>query len=178
HRSRQTKSIFLVTNGQEPSMLRRLQKENSLPTQLYLSMNASDKRQFIKIHLPKYKDCWERFLESLNVIREIDTRTVIRLTLIRGYNTDEDCILKFSKLIEAGNPHFLEVKSYMHIGSSIQRLDHNHMLSFNEVYEYSKRFTSLLSNFKIIDEDRASRIVLLQNMERYVDAKIIKDKKN
>lgn len=172
HQLKYTKSIFLVTNGQEPTMLQRLQKERSLPTQLYLSMNASNKAQFLKIHLPEYKDCWERFIESLNLIQKINTRSVIRLTMIKGINTNEENILEFSKFIEMSKPHFLEIKSYMHIGSSIQRLNYSHMLSFYEIYEYGKKFNTLLPKFKIINYDESSRIVLLQNMERYINVKI------
>ncbi|HVX03073.1 MAG TPA: radical SAM protein, partial [Nitrososphaera sp.] len=42
-----TKSIFLVTNGQEPDMLRKLVQEDALPTQIYLSTNASNKKMFL-----------------------------------------------------------------------------------------------------------------------------------
>ncbi len=48
-----TKSIFLVTNGQEPDMIQRLQDEDALPTQLYLSTNAADYDSFLKIHKQK-----------------------------------------------------------------------------------------------------------------------------
>jgi tRNA wybutosine-synthesizing protein 1 len=41
-----TKSVFLVTNGQEPAMLRRLADEDALPTQLYLSTNATNRKTF------------------------------------------------------------------------------------------------------------------------------------
>ena len=43
-----TKSIFLVTNGQEPDMIRKLEDENALPTQLYLSTNAADYQVFFE----------------------------------------------------------------------------------------------------------------------------------
>ena len=49
-----TKSIFLVTNGQEPDMIQKLQDEDALPTQLYLSTNAADYESFIKINKPRY----------------------------------------------------------------------------------------------------------------------------
>lgn len=45
-----TKSIFLVTNGQEPAMLKRLADEDALPTQIYLSTNASNKKMFHAIN--------------------------------------------------------------------------------------------------------------------------------
>ena len=59
-----TKSIFLVTNGQEPDMIQRLQDENALPTQLYLSTNAADYESFMNINKPKYDDSWERWNRS------------------------------------------------------------------------------------------------------------------
>ena len=43
-----TKSIFLVTNGQEPEMIHKLADEDALPTQLYLSTNAADYRIFFE----------------------------------------------------------------------------------------------------------------------------------
>jgi len=51
-----TRSIFLVTNGQEPSMLRRLDDEDALPTQLYLSTNATNRKMFHLINRPRHKD--------------------------------------------------------------------------------------------------------------------------
>ena len=51
---KQTKSIFLVTNGQEPDMIKKMADEDALPTQLYLSTNAADSESFIKINRPKY----------------------------------------------------------------------------------------------------------------------------
>ena len=90
-----TKSIFLVTNGQEPDMLYRLQKENALPTQIYLSTNASNKNMFYKINGPRHKDAWDRWLQSLEFISNAKTRTVLRMTLIRNFNDDEKYYKEF-----------------------------------------------------------------------------------
>src|ERR671916_3061901 len=94
-----TKSIFLVTNGQEPDMLYRLQDENALPTQIYLSANASNRNMFYKINGPRHKDAWERWLKSLQFISEAKTRTVLRVTLIRNFNDDEKHYSEFAKLM-------------------------------------------------------------------------------
>ena len=87
-----TKSIFLVTNGQEPDMIQKLEDEDALPTQLYLSTNAADYQSFLKINRPRYDDSWERWNRTLNMLSILDTRTVLRLTLIRGYNDNEDIV--------------------------------------------------------------------------------------
>ena len=85
-----TKSIFLVTNGQEPDMIQRLQDEDALPTQLYLSTNAADYESFLKINKPKYDDSWERWNRTLGMLKHLNTRTVLRITLIRNYNDQKE----------------------------------------------------------------------------------------
>src|SRR5215204_2269282 len=164
-----TKSIFLVTNGQEPEMINRLRKEDALPTQLYLSTNASNKKMFYQINRPKYKDAWDRWLNTLNILAEINTRTVLRMTLIRNYNSDLRNIPEFVNLINKANPHFIEVKSYMHIGMSTNRLEHNNMLEVKEVREFTNNLQKYLQHYNIMDESEISRIVVLQNQHRYTN---------
>ena len=77
-----TKSIFLVTNGQEPDMIQRLADENALPTQLYLSTNAADQESFLKINRPRYDDSWKRWNDTLGLLSSLDTRTVLRICLL------------------------------------------------------------------------------------------------
>src|SRR5262245_16813245 len=134
-----TKSIFLVTNGQEPDMLRRLAAEDALPTQIYLSTNASNKRMFHQINRPMHKDAWERWWESLRFLATVKTRTVLRMTMIRGYNDGADFVDEFAEMMEKGDPHFIELKSYMHIGMSNQRLEQDHMLEMDEVRDFDSR---------------------------------------
>lgn len=164
-----TKSVFLVTNGQEPQMLNRLSEENSLPTQLYLSSNASNRRMFFLINRPKLRNAWERWLNSLGFLARCETRTVIRITLIRNYNVNDETINQFSRLIPIGNPHFIEIKSYMHIGMSTQRLEKQNMLEMNEVRDFSENLCKQMPGFQVMDESEISRIVVLQNKSRFVD---------
>jgi tRNA wybutosine-synthesizing protein 1 len=163
-----TKSIFLVTNGQEPDMLYRLQEENALPTQIYLSTNASNKNMFYKINGPRHRDAWERWLKSLEFVSDAKTRTVLRMTLIRNFNDSEKYYQEFANLIEKGSPHFIELKSYMHIGMSINRLEESNMLEMDEVRNFSKGIKKHLSGYSTMDESMISRIVVLQNTNRYV----------
>ena len=48
--------------------------------------------------------------------------SALRMTLIRDYNDHLDFVEEFSKMMEEGNPHFIELKSYMNIGMSTMRL--------------------------------------------------------
>lgn len=164
-----TKSVFLVTNGQEPEMLERLQDEDALPTQLYLSTNAPNEEIFQLVNRPKYKDAWKRWNASLELLPRMNTRTVLRVTLIRGYNDSDHLIPEYSRIFTHGNVHFIEIKSYMHIGRSTNRLERSDMLNMSEV----RRFANLLKRhdmtYSTMDESEISRIVVLQNQKRFID---------
>ena len=164
-----TKSIFLVTNGQEPDMIQRLQDENALPTQLYLSTNAADYESFLKINKPKYDDSWERWNRTLGMLKHLNTRTVLRITLIRNYNDQKHMIPTFAKMFKEANPHFIEIKSYMHIGRSTNRLEHSNMLEMEEVKRFSEQVAKQSQTFSVMDESFVSRISILQNNERFID---------
>jgi tRNA wybutosine-synthesizing protein 1 len=164
-----TKSIFLVTNGQEPDMLRRLQAEDALPTQIYLSTNASNKKMFYMVNRPRHKDAWDRWWDSLRFLSNADTRTVLRMTLIRGYNDGAEFVKEFAEMMSQGDPHFVELKSYMHIGMSTQRLEKDRMLEMDEVREFAGMLRYRMPGFQVMDESEISRIIVLQNRKRHVD---------
>ncbi len=166
---KETKSIFLVTNGQEPDMLQRLIEEDALPTQVYLSANASDYDSFIKINKPKYDDSWKRWHKSLELLSVMNTRTVIRMTLIKNFNDDKKMIPKYAKMINQSNAHFVEIKSYMHIGRSRNRLEYENMLDMQQIREFSYELSKQCEDHFVMDESEMSRIVVLQNKKRKVN---------
>ena len=164
-----TKSVFLVTNGQEPEMIQRLQEEEALPTQLYLSTNAADYESFMRINKPKYNDSWERWNKTLDMLKHLDTRTVLRITLIRNYNDQKEMIPTFASMFDKSSPHFIEIKSYMHIGRATNRLEYSNMLEMDEVRKFSQDIAKNSKVFSIMDESFVSRIVVLQNKKRSID---------
>ena len=164
-----TKSIFLVTNGQEPDMIQKLQDEDALPTQLYLSTNAANYESFIKINKPRYDDSWERWNKTLGMLKDLKTRTVLRITLIRDHNDQKESIPAFAKMFRKASPHFIEIKSYMHIGRSTNRLEYTNMLEMEEVKKFSEEIAKQSKIFSIMDESIVSRISILQNNERLID---------
>ena len=164
-----TKSIFLVTNGQEPDMIQRLQDEDALPTQLYLSTNAADRESFMRINKPRYDDSWERWNRTLGMLKDLKTRTVLRITLIRDYNDQKESIPAFAEMFRKASPHFIEIKSYMHIGRSTNRLERQNMLEMEEIQKFSEDIAKQSKIFSIMDESVISRISILQNNERFTD---------
>jgi tRNA wybutosine-synthesizing protein 1 len=161
------KSVFVVTNGMEPSMFERMEGEG-LPTQLYVSVNAPNKELFKKINRPMYKDGWERFLRSLAIFSRLKTRRVLRLTMIRGMNMDFSFVRQYADLIKKANPHFIEVKAYMWIGFSRKRLKEENMPSHSEVKKFAIGIEKS-TDFEIADEKEDSRVVLLQNKKERIE---------
>ena len=165
----ETKSIFLVTNGQEPDMIQRLADEDALPTQLYLSTNAADHESFLKINRPRYDDSWKRWNNTLDLLSTLDTRTVLRITLIKNWNDSHKMIPAFTEMFDKSNPHFIEIKSYMHIGRSTNRLEHENMLDMDQVRSFAANVSKHSDRFSLMDESEISRIVILQNEKRFTD---------
>jgi tRNA wybutosine-synthesizing protein 1 len=172
HSLKETKSTFLVTNGQEPDMIQRLQDEDALPTQLYLSTNAADYESFKRINQPKYDDSWERWNRTLSMLKHLKTRTVLRITLIRDYNDIKEMIPVFAEMVRKASPHFIEIKSYMHIGRSTNRLEYSNMLEMEEIKNFSEQVAKQSKIFSVMDESFVSRISVLQNNERLIDSHI------
>ena len=164
------KSIFVVTNGQEPKMLARLQKNKCLPTQLYLSVTAPNEKLYKKINRPFYKDGWKRLNNTINLMKKLDCRRVIRLTLIKGWNDKSKHIDEFAELINKAKPDFVEIKAYMFLGYSMKRLKRENMPTHDYVKAFSFNLLKQLGNYHYEDEHKPSRIILLKrNNSRYED---------
>ncbi|KAI1611198.1 hypothetical protein EDD36DRAFT_443408 [Exophiala viscosa] len=108
-------SSFLVCNAQHPQQLQDLRRV----TQLYVSIDASNKDSLRKIDRPLHRDFWERFQACLDILREkrFVQRTVYRLTLVKGFNVDDE-VEGYADLVEKGLPCFVEVKGVTFCGTS------------------------------------------------------------
>lgn len=153
---RNFETVFLVSSGTVPEMLERL---NSLPTNLYISLTASNPEMYKKLCLPVVRDGWQRVNTSLELMSSIHTNTVLRLTLIKHLNTQNP--MEFIPLIEKAKPAFIECKAYMHVGYSKERLKEENMPEMNEVRAFAKAVEGN-SGYKIKNERVDSRVVLLQ----------------
>ncbi len=156
------KTSFVVTNGLQPAALKELNKKKNLPTQVYLSLNSPNKELYEKFHNSKEKNAWKKFNETLELLPRLKTRKVIRMTLIKDLNDNEEYIKDYAKLILTAEPDFIEVKSFMSIGFARNRIGYEKMLSHEEIKEYAKELIKQLGNpYKILDEHELSRVVLI-----------------
>ncbi len=141
-------TTFLVTNGTNPQALERVE-----PYQLYLSLTAYDEESHKVLQGTK----WEKIEESLKLLPNLDFRTVIRLTLIKGVNMEPE---KFAKIIDEASPDFVEAKAYMYLGYSRRRLKAENMPEHEDVRKFAEELAKL-TGYEIRDESEASRVVLL-----------------
>ncbi|XP_023728568.1 S-adenosyl-L-methionine-dependent tRNA 4-demethylwyosine synthase [Lactuca sativa] len=105
-------STFLVTNAQFPEKIVSLKPI----TQLYVSVDAATKDSMKAIDRPLFGDFWERFGDSLKALKDKQQRTVYRLTLVKGWNTED--VDAYSSLFGIGNPDFVEIKGVTYCGTS------------------------------------------------------------
>ena len=153
----QNYTTFIVSNGQLPEVLEKLEQ----PTQLYLSLDAPNETLFKKIDKPMRKNAWERLMKSLSLLKNFK-RTCIRATLIRHYNMTKP--EQWAQILEDSNPMFIEVKGFMLLGASRNKLTMDNMPYHEEVRDFAKQITEHC-DYKIIDEQPESRVVLLMKKD-------------
>lgn len=157
----QGKTSFLVTNGLFPKKLKELQEKNALPTQLYVSMLYPNEELFRKITQNKEKNSWECYNKTLSMLKDLKTRTVLRLTLVKELNMDDELIKGYAELIKKASPLFVEIKSFMCVGFSKERLKYKQMPYHKEIKEFSEKLLKIIPDYSFLDEKTESRVVLL-----------------
>jgi tRNA wybutosine-synthesizing protein 1 len=151
-------TTFLVTNGTTPKALENL---DPLPTQLYVSVTAPTYEIYKKLCVPMgpiVNKGWELLNETLALLPSLDTRTVVRHTLVDGWNLGyED---EYAKLVEKADPLFIEPKGYVFVGYSRKRMTLANMPSHEKVKQFGENLGKLLG-YELAMEKADSRVVLL-----------------
>jgi len=106
-----------------------------------------------------FSDYWERLNECLELLALKKQRTCTRLTMIKGIN--DVLPQKYAELIHKGNPDFIEVKAYMYVGESRERLKQENMPLHEEVVEFTKSLAEYLPEYEIVSEHIPSRVIML-----------------
>ena len=149
-------TTFVVSNGQCVDRLRNLEND---PYQLYLSLDAPSEKIFKEVCRPRISDAWSNLNESLETLASFDSRTCIRNTCVRGRNMEQP--EEYAKLIKKADPDFVEVKAYMCVGSSRERLTMDNMPLFDEVKSFAEKIGEKCGK-EIVNESEISRVVLLE----------------
>tara|TARA_B100000085_G_scaffold2436_2_gene2296 strand:+ start:9244 stop:10194 length:951 start_codon:yes stop_codon:yes gene_type:complete len=149
-------STFLVTNGSLPKVIEKL---DPLPTQLYVSVDAPNKKLFNSLCKPKFDSAaFEKLEQTLELLPSLDTRTVCRHTLIKneslGYHED------YARLDNLADPDFIEAKGYVYVGNSQNNLSIENMPTHQEVLDFSHKLAPLVGR-EVLSERSESRVTLI-----------------
>jgi tRNA wybutosine-synthesizing protein 1 len=144
-------TTFLVSNGTNPEMLRRCN-----PFQMYVSLDAPDRETYHSICRP-LEDYWERVNESL---RLLDTRrSAVRVTLIKGLN--DFAPERYASILQESGASFVEIKGYMYLGYSRNRLARENMPEHALVRSFAEKVAATC-DYRFKDENELSRVVVLE----------------
>ena len=157
-------TTFLVTRGVRPDVLANLEEE---PTQLYVSIEAWDRRSYNEFDRPLVPRAWELTLKTLEILPSFSSPTTIRITLVRSFNMHDTAIRAWAKMIELAQPTYVEVKAYMYVGASRQRLRPDDMPRHSEVLEVARKLAEL-TGYEVVSQQVESRVVLLSSIGRPV----------
>ncbi len=153
--NRKGMTTFLVTNGTTPDILEQL---NPLPTQLYVTVAAPNDEIQKKLCAPMIPHAWELLNQTLELLPSLETRTVIRHTLVEGWNLGyED---EYAQLDEKAEPTFIEPKGFVFVGGARQRMSMDNMPSHETIRAFGERLGSLLG-YEMLMERQDSRVVLM-----------------
>ncbi|MGZ4862050.1 MAG: radical SAM protein, partial [Halobacteriota archaeon] len=150
HHERMT--TFVVSNGSHPEVLEQIR-----PTQLYVSLNSPDEEHFYAMCKPR-TNRFGQLLESLHVLADHPSRTVVRITLANGVNAFGEA--GYAKLIQMADPDYVEVKSYMHLGFSRKRLPRTAMMSYECVMSFAHDIAERVG-YAVAAGSPVSRVVVL-----------------
>lgn len=146
---------FLVTNGTYPE---RLEQLDELPRQLYVTVAAPNEQVYKTVCRPKIDDGWQRLMKTLELLPSLNTRKVIRHTLVKDLNFG--WVDDYAKLDKIANTEMIEPKGYVFVGGSRTRLTLDSMPSFDEIKQFSQELGDKVG-LQIIREKKDSRVVLL-----------------
>ncbi len=153
HRRKMT--VFLVTNGTAPEALKRLEH---LPDQLYVTLAAPNQRVYQRLCIPDTPGQWKNLMETLDILPGLNTRTVIRHTLVAHWNIGWE--REYAELISRAEPDFVEAKGYVFVGDSRRRMNLSNMPSHDTVKEFALKEAEFLG-LDLLMEKADSRVVLL-----------------
>lgn len=148
-------TTFLVTNGTKPKVIEGL---DTLPTQLYISVDAPNEEIFKRLCIPQIKGAWQLLNQTLEILPSLSTRTVIRHTLVDNWNIGFE--REYARLVEKANPMFVEPKGYVFVGFSRERMSLANMPSHEKVREFGRRLAEF-TGYDMLLEKEDSRVVLL-----------------
>ncbi len=144
-------TTFLVSNGTNPEMLKKCD-----PFQMYVSLDAPDRETYTAVCRP-IGDFWDDVMDSLRGLRS--RRSAVRITLVKGLN--DFAPERYAAILQDAGARFVEIKGYMYLGYSRNRLARENMPEHVDVRSFAEKIAAVC-DYRIMDENRLSRVVVLE----------------
>ena len=146
-------TTFLVSNGTNPEILKKCN-----PFQMYVSLDAPDRETYHAVCRP-LGDYWDRVNESLRLLDS--RRSAVRITLVRGLNDFEP--EQYASVLQDSGARFVEIKGYMYLGYSRNRLARENMPEHTMVRSFADKITAAC-DYRYKDENALSRVIVLERI--------------
>lgn len=161
-------TTFIVTNGTTPEVVSQLQDNSTLPSILYVTLPPPNQQDYSNIHRPKVKGTWDKIQTTLHMLKELPTRTVLRITAVNHLNIKGELVDAYVKVITEIQPNFVDIKGFTLEGASMSisnRLDSNqpgsyYFPDFTELEIFAQNISEK-SGFPIAEIHEKSRDILL-----------------
>jgi tRNA wybutosine-synthesizing protein 1 len=162
-------TTFIVTNGTNPDVLQHMDDNGTLPTQLYITLAAPNKKIYQETCRPLIKDNWDKIQKSLELLPSLKTRTCIRITSVKNLNISDDYIDDYIKLIMKSQPNFVDIKGFTLEGLAMKiskRMNSpKHGSYYFPDFDFLMNFAKALEergDFEILETHKKSRDILLR----------------
>ena len=100
-----------------------------------------------------------RVQESLRLLRS--RRSAVRITLVKGLN--DFAPERYAAILQDAGASFVEIKGYMYLGYSRNRLARENMPEHAEVRSFAEKIAAAC-DYRFKDENKLSRVVVLERM--------------
>jgi len=154
-------STFLVSNGTMPESIEKMITSGIRPTQLYITIPAPNKKEYLQVCKPLIKDGWERLNRSLELMAQLGGRTVTRLTMAKELNMKNPD--EYVLLIKKARPAFIEIKGYVHVGFSQHRVTRENMPFHEEIQAFANELLKGLPEYQQAFAMEDSKVIILSN---------------
>ena len=158
-------TAFLVTNGSVPARVEELLKKGAEPTNLYVSVYGPNPEVFARSARPLIPKAWDLLMESLSLLPKFSSRTIVRLTMVRGLNMVDPG--GYAKLIELAQPRFVELKGYTWVGESQKRLPITAMPTLQELEEFAGKIAGLTGYLNKLSDEKSRVVMLVRDEETW-----------
>ncbi len=158
-------TTFIVSNGTFPE---KIESMEHYPSQLYISLPASNEKTYKKICRPMIRNGWKKIMKTMDLLSSLPCRTVLRITGVKNLNLKRESIDEYLKIIKRANPNFLDIKGFTLQAKALlikERLKSSKDLEFffpefEDIKEFAEKISNL-GNFPILYENHRSRDVLI-----------------